>query len=120
MPIAFKPEGDKVTRMSTESAKIEAGQVWLPRSAPWLEELRDEILQFPNGRHDDQVDSISQFLNWIQAGREEVLFEADFGYDGPKVGDFLPKGTPPREIKPKVWVQPRQGNRDLIPWPPGE
>ena len=26
----------------------------------------NEMLAFPNGRHDDQVDSVSQFLNWVQ------------------------------------------------------
>jgi hypothetical protein len=26
----------------------------------------NELLAFPNGRHDDQVDSISQLLNWVQ------------------------------------------------------
>jgi predicted phage terminase large subunit-like protein len=64
-PIAFTPEADKVTRMSTQSAKIEARHVFLPRRAEWLEDLRTELLQFPHGRHDDQIDSISQFLNWI-------------------------------------------------------
>ncbi|MCH7956160.1 MAG: M48 family metalloprotease, partial [Proteobacteria bacterium] len=48
-----------------QSAKIEAGQVWLPERAPWLDEFKTEILQFPNGRHDDQVDSMSQFLGWL-------------------------------------------------------
>lgn len=32
----------------------------------WLADLRNEILQFPNGRHEDQVDSITQFLRWIR------------------------------------------------------
>ena len=65
-PIAFTPETDKVTRMHAQSAKIEAGQVHLPRRAEWLQEFRLELLQFPRGRHDDQVDSLSQFLNWIE------------------------------------------------------
>jgi predicted phage terminase large subunit-like protein len=52
--------------MSAQSAKIEAGHVWLPTQAPWLEELRLELLQFPKGKHDDQVDSISQFLIWME------------------------------------------------------
>lgn len=33
MPIAFDPEKDKLTRMATQSAKIEAGHVFLPRQA---------------------------------------------------------------------------------------
>jgi predicted phage terminase large subunit-like protein len=61
-----KPEGSKLERMAAQSAKIEAGQVHLPKSAPWLGDFLTELLAFPNGRHDDQVDSISQFLRWWQ------------------------------------------------------
>lgn len=63
-PIGITPLGDKVTRMEAESARIEAGHVVLPRDAPWLDDFLAELLAFPNGRHDDQVDSVSQFLNW--------------------------------------------------------
>ena len=66
MPIAFDPVGDKITRMSAQSGPIEAGQVLLPRTAPWLQDFRDEILEFPHGRHDDMVDSLSQFLACIR------------------------------------------------------
>jgi predicted phage terminase large subunit-like protein len=68
-PIGVLPEGDKITRMSAQSAKIEAGQVYLLKQAPWLGDLQAELLQFPHGRHDDQVDSIAQFLNWIEGRR---------------------------------------------------
>ncbi len=63
-PIGVTPQGDKLTRMEAECARIEAGHVVLPREAPWLAQLLAELLAFPNGRHDDQVDSVSQFLNW--------------------------------------------------------
>src|SRR5712671_5175737 len=65
-PIGVKPEGSKVDRMAAQSAKIEAGHVHLPNSAPWLGDFLMELLSFPNGRHDDQVDSVSQFLRWFQ------------------------------------------------------
>jgi predicted phage terminase large subunit-like protein len=65
-PIGVKPEGSKIDRMAAQSAKIEAGHVHLPNSAPWLGEFLTELLSFPNGRHDDQVDSVSQFLRWLQ------------------------------------------------------
>jgi predicted phage terminase large subunit-like protein len=61
-PIAFKPEGDKTMRMNAQSACIEAGAVHLPRRAIWLEELRKELMAFPAGRHNDQVDALSQAL----------------------------------------------------------
>lgn len=63
-PIGIIPKGDKVFRMEAECARIEAGHVVLPRNAPWLDVFLAELLAFPNGRHDDQVDSVSQFLHW--------------------------------------------------------
>jgi predicted phage terminase large subunit-like protein len=65
-PISIKPEVDKITRMSNQSAKIEARQVLLPKDAPWLDDFKSEVLAFPNGRYDDQVDSLSQFLTWAE------------------------------------------------------
>jgi phage terminase large subunit-like protein len=41
---------------------LEAGKVLLKKNAPWLEELRAEMLPFPNGKHDDQVDALSQLM----------------------------------------------------------
>jgi predicted phage terminase large subunit-like protein len=66
-PIGVKPEGDKLVRMEAQSARFEAGQVYLPREAPWLSELLHEILAFPNSRYDDQIDSVSQFLKRAEA-----------------------------------------------------
>jgi predicted phage terminase large subunit-like protein len=60
------PKADKVMRLATVSPLIEGGRVLLPRSAPWLDDFLTELLQFPNGPHDDQVDSFSQFLNYWQ------------------------------------------------------
>jgi predicted phage terminase large subunit-like protein len=68
-PKAVKPERDKVTRAHTISHVIEQGRVFLPINAPWLEGLRTELIQFPFGRHDDQIDSITQFLGRVEAQR---------------------------------------------------
>lgn len=65
-PIAIVPEADKITRMSNQSALIESGQVFLPEAAPWLDDFKVELLAFPHGSFDDQVDSLSQFLGWIR------------------------------------------------------
>ena len=39
----------------------------LPKEAPWLATFLEELLAFPRGRHDDQVDSVSQYLKWAWA-----------------------------------------------------
>jgi len=56
------PREGKVERMSVQSTKIEAGQVRLPQSAPFKQAFLSEVAVFPNGQHDDQVDSMSQAL----------------------------------------------------------
>lgn len=59
------PLVEKVMRLHAQTAKIEGGLVHLPRGAPWLENYVDEMLTFPRGRHDDQVDSTSQAFEWL-------------------------------------------------------
>lgn len=44
-------------------APMEGRRVWLPESADWLEDFLLGILALPNGRFDDQVDSVSYLLN---------------------------------------------------------
>jgi predicted phage terminase large subunit-like protein len=61
--IGVKPTNDKLTRMQIAAAKFESGKVFFPRTAPWMAELEAELFSFPQSRHDDQVDSISQALN---------------------------------------------------------
>ena len=60
---AVKPERNKQTRMSIQSAKFESGQIFFPTQAPWLANFEAEIFAFPNARYDDQVDSTSQALD---------------------------------------------------------
>lgn len=91
LPIAQRPDGDKVTRMSRASSRIEAGELLLPREAPWLADFERELLGFPNARHDDQVDALSQLLNWSQ--RNPYL--DDVGIAGPIIiyGDGRVEGA---------------------------
>lgn len=64
-PTARRPELDKITRLAAVSAQIEAGKLFLPDHALWLEAFCHELLGFPNAKNDDQVDALSQLLAWI-------------------------------------------------------
>ena len=71
LPCAVKPvpvERDKRGRMYVQQEKFYAGRVLFPKGAPFLNELERELLAFPNGPHDDQVDSISQALAYKLSG----------------------------------------------------
>jgi len=61
-PIMISPVASKEDRLNGCLADIEAGHFYLPTQAPWLDAFRSELRAFPNGKHDDQVDSVSQFI----------------------------------------------------------
>jgi predicted phage terminase large subunit-like protein len=58
------PTHDKYTRMYIATPALENGRVFVPNLAPWLDDFKTELSRFPRGKYDDQVDSLSQFLNW--------------------------------------------------------
>jgi predicted phage terminase large subunit-like protein len=62
----IKPADDKIMRLHAQTATIENGFVHLPTSAPWLADFLHELTVFPNGRHDDQVDSTAQAIAWTK------------------------------------------------------
>ena len=45
---------------------IEAGSVFMPVHAPWLDYVINQFTSFPIGKNDDCVDSITQALNWMR------------------------------------------------------
>jgi predicted phage terminase large subunit-like protein len=71
--IGIAPEGDKVTRAAKVSAQFEAGAVLFPKTADWLSGLKAELLGFPNVKHDDQVDSVTQALSWLWQNRKKQV-----------------------------------------------
>jgi predicted phage terminase large subunit-like protein len=62
----YQPTTDKIMRMHAQTAIIENGFVRIPENAPWLAEYLHEMTVFPKGKHDDQVDSTAQFLDWVK------------------------------------------------------
>jgi len=82
--IEVEPKGGKIARANAVSPEIESGNIYLPESkiAPWIEEFVEECSVFPNGKHDDMVDSMTQAL-------ERLAYHTT----APKEPE-LPKGLP--------------------------
>jgi predicted phage terminase large subunit-like protein len=55
----LRADRDKISRALPISAKIEAGMVYFKENAHWLSEFEEELLGFPNAKHDDQVDALA-------------------------------------------------------------
>ena len=64
----YEPTMDKVMRLHSVTSTIENGFVYLPTQAAWLTAYLDELKTFPSGKHDDQADSTSQALDWLNRG----------------------------------------------------
>ena len=66
----IKPKGDKVMRMRVHTAALEAGKVLLAKKMPpgWMS-FAQKSLAFPYGKHDDQVDALSQLMTWAEDWR---------------------------------------------------
>ena len=56
---ALKADTDKFTRAIPASARMEAHTIFFREGAPWLDDLESELLYFPRGANDDQVDTLA-------------------------------------------------------------
>ena len=58
---------DKIARINAISDLFASGLIWIPDKR-WAEEVVEEVASFPNGDHDDLVDSTSQALLRFRQG----------------------------------------------------
>ncbi len=80
------PTKDKQARARSLQARMRAGGVKFDKEAEWFPALQEEMLRFPKGTHDDQVDALSWvglMLDQIieaptQKEYEEELYEEEF------------------------------------------
>ena len=77
--IPINPKTDKITRMAGETAKLQAGCLIIPRNSPFNEDFKLEWKAFPNGKYDDQMDPLSQLLNWLTTAPLPSQFTVDWG-----------------------------------------
>jgi predicted phage terminase large subunit-like protein len=75
----FPACGDKTARARAIRGRMALDGLYLPVGAPWVPALRAELLAFPRGRHDDQVDAlglIGQLLEVMDNGKVAVPADA--------------------------------------------
>ena len=69
----FPTRGDKAVRAQSIRGRMALEGLYVPVSAPWYADLRSELLSFPAGKHDDQVDAlglVGQLLDQMQSGQK--------------------------------------------------
>jgi len=68
----FPTRGDKAVRAQSIRGRMALEGLYVPINAPWYADLRSELLSFPAGKHDDQVDAlglVGQLLDKMTSGR---------------------------------------------------
>ena len=65
----LKPISDKMARARPLQGRMQQGMVSFAAEAEWFDACRLEMLRFPAGAHDDQVDSVS-WMTQMAIGRE--------------------------------------------------
>lgn len=56
-------KGSKDFRFDAAAPWITSGKILFPKQAPWLVDFINELVAFPNGANDDQVDAFSQYCD---------------------------------------------------------
>jgi predicted phage terminase large subunit-like protein len=99
------PRGSKIERLAGCTARLETGNYLLPAAAPWLAAFQAELVAFPEGRHDDQIDALVQLLEFA------------FDWDRWITQRYAPDGRPlrpqrvPRRSRYYGGDAPSQGSR---------
>src|SRR6185312_13407467 len=82
----FPTKGDKAVRAQSIRGRMALEGLYVLNSAPWFAEFKRELLSFPAGKHDDQVDAlglIGQLLDQMVPGqkpRQPEKPKVDSGY----------------------------------------
>lgn len=66
--VPIRVDTDKVARAFAVTPVIESGRVFLPEGAAWIADYVVTMGTFPNGAHDDDVDSTTQALAYLTRG----------------------------------------------------
>ena len=61
----YMPDRDKVSRVNASTPFMESGRVWIPRKE-WGDDLINQALRFPAGRHDDMVDAMTMAILYVR------------------------------------------------------
>ena len=71
----FPSRGDKSVRAQSIRGRMAMDGLWVPAAAPWYPEFKKELMAFPAGRRDDQVDAlglIGQVLDKMVSGSRTI------------------------------------------------
>ena len=91
--IGFKPEKSKEARASGIIPLVEAGNVYLPSSAYWLDAFINEFSLFPASKNDDMVDALTMAINYCSQRSAPQMTTVTWGR-GDRLLPSVPRNQP--------------------------
>lgn len=109
--IPVKPEGGKYSRAMAVSWLFESGRCYFDKDAEWFDEYQESMLQFPKGKHDDDVDATTQALNRMTmiAAHESVATEhiaKTQAWTEDMLADYEAASDSERKMLKSIWGEP--------------
>ncbi len=102
---AFPTRGDKAIRAQSIRGRIAMQGLYVPRDAPWKSDLISEMMSFPVGVHDDQVDMlglVGQLLDKMMVGQEPKPDRKTV--DPAKWDNRIPLPPPPDDVRGRTRI----------------
>lgn len=85
----FPTRGDKAVRAQSIRGRIALEGLYVPLSALWLADFRSELMSFPAGKHDDQVDALGLVGQLLDKMANGVVPEKNRRSDLPRKPDYF-------------------------------
>jgi predicted phage terminase large subunit-like protein len=105
----FASRHDKSVRARSIQGRMSMETLMVPKHAPWLADFKNELLKFPAGKNDDQVDALGlfgQLLEFVSNGSikedkpekpKELVYQA--GPNGTSIGNMSVKDAVAAMVK---------------------
>lgn len=65
--VPVDPQGGKVARAMAIQPIAEGHRIYIAHKAAWADSMLGEIADFPTGKHDDQVDAMTQAITYLDS-----------------------------------------------------
>ncbi|MBR4889702.1 MAG: phage terminase large subunit [Clostridia bacterium] len=109
--IDVQPEGGKYSRAMAVTWLFHSGHVYVDKTAEWYPEWSKSLKEFPNGRHDDDVDATSQALNRMtmlaaHESAEKQVIGKQLVWTEDMIEDYNAANSAERLMLMELWGEP--------------
>jgi predicted phage terminase large subunit-like protein len=101
----FPTRGDKSVRAHSIRGRMAMGGLYVPHMKEWYPQFRSELLGFPAGKHDDQVDAmglVGQLLDIMSPGNKLPKIEPMRGLNEMTMDEVWEHAAPKRDANARI------------------